>query len=449
LGRFFYYLIDMRYLLILLFACGLSLNIACAQERDFSRLDQYLDSLEAHDKFMGTVRISSEDGVEFERGVGFANVETRSKATPDTRYRIGSITKMFTTVLVMKAIEEGKLNMDQKLADFYPQIPNSAQITISHLLQHRSGIHNFTNDPIYQTYYTQPASEEKLVGVIKAGGSDFAPDSKGAYSNSNFVLLTFILEKVYGQAYPVLLEEQITGPLQLQNTYVFSSIDPSRKESYSYKYGNGWTKEAETDASVPLGAGALSSTAEDLDTFVRALFSGKLISEQSLRKMMEIKEGIGRGLFSFPYYEKKSYGHTGGIDGFTSILAYFPPEKLTVALLSNGMNYNNNDVLVAMLDTYFGKEIVLPEFRRVVLSSEELERYVGTYSSEQIPLKITVTVKGKQLIAQATGQPELVLEATDVNTFEFRQVNAVFVFDADKGGLQLKQSGQTFQFKRD
>jgi D-alanyl-D-alanine carboxypeptidase len=379
----------MRYLLILLFACGLSLNIACAQERDFSRLDQYLDSLEAHDKFMGTVRISSEDGVEFERGVGFANVETRSKATPDTRYRIGSITKMFTTVLVMKAIEEGKLNMDQKLADFYPQIPNSAQITISHLLQHRSGIHNFTNDPIYQTYYTQPASEEKLVGVITAGGSDFAPDSKGAYSNSNFVLLTFILEKVYGQAYPVLLEEQITGPLQLQNTYVFSSIDPSRKESYSYKYGNGWSKEAETDASVPLGAGALSSTAEDLDTFVRALYSGKLISEQSLRKMMEIKEGIGRGLFSFPYYEKKSYGHTGGIDGFTSILAYFPPEKLTVALLSNGMNYNNNDVLVAMLDTYFGKEIVLPEFRRVVLSSEELERYAGTYSSEQIPLKIT------------------------------------------------------------
>src|SRR5690606_27321741 len=191
---------------------------------------------------------------------------------------------------------------------------------------------------------------------------------------------------------------------------------------YSYNYGDGWVKDAETHASVPLGAGAIASTAGDLDIFVRALFSRKLISEQSLRSMMEIKEGFGRGLFSFPYYEKRSYGHTGGIDGFSSILAFFPPEKLTVALLSNGMNYNNNDMLLVMLDTYFGKEIAIPEFRRVEMSPGELERYVGTYSSEQIPLKITVPVRGKRIIAQANRQPKLVSEATEPDTFEFPQL---------------------------
>jgi D-alanyl-D-alanine carboxypeptidase len=420
-------------LLVFLIVCGLGLNRVCAQERDFSRLDQFLDSLESHDKFMGTLRISSEDGVAYERGVGFVDVDSKSKATADTRYRIGSITKMFTAAMVMKAIDSGKLSLGQMLADFYPQIPNSEQITISQLLQHRSGIHNFTNDSIYQTYYKKPITEEKLVEIISEGGSDFAPDSKGDYSNSNFVLLTFILEKVYGKPYSKLLEEHITGPLNLKSTYVFSSIDLENNEAYSYNYEDGWVKDGETDPSIPLGAGSIVSTTADLDTFVRALFSGKLISEQSLRSMMETKEGFGRGLFSFPYYEKKSYGHTGGIDGFRSFLAYFPPEKLTVAVLSNGMNYDNNEILLATLDTYFGKEITIPEFRTIVLRPEELGRYAGSYSSEQIPLKFTIAIKGKQLSAQATGQPEIILEATDAHTFEFRPVRAVFVFDVDKG----------------
>src|SRR5690606_23530960 len=220
----------MRHILSFLFVCSLGLNMVYAQERDFSRLNQFLDSLEAHDKFMGTLRISSEDGVAFERSVGYADVESGSKATPDTRYRIGSITKMFTAVLVMKSIEAGKLSLDQKLSDFYPQISDSKNITINHLLQHRSGIHNFTNDSIYKTYYTQPISEETLVEIITEGGSDFGPDSKGEYSNSNFVLLTFILEKVNGKAYAKLLGEQIIEPLNLINTYVFSSIDTSKKE---------------------------------------------------------------------------------------------------------------------------------------------------------------------------------------------------------------------------
>jgi D-alanyl-D-alanine carboxypeptidase len=419
-----------------------------AQFRDFSKLDQLLDSLEVHERFMGTVLLASDGKVDYERAVGFADLETGLKVSPGTRYRIGSITKMFTTVLVLKSVEEKKLSLDQKLADFYPQIQNSDNITISQLLQHRSGIHNFTNNADYSSYSSKPMTEEDLVEIIVKGGSDFEPDSKADYSNSNFVLLTFILEKINNKTYSELLSETIIRPLNLNNTYVFSSIDLAAEECYSYNFQGKWVKEPETDSSIPIGAGAISSTVDDLNVFIHSLFAGKLISAESLDLMMELRDGFGRGMFSFPYHERKSYGHTGGIDGFRSFLAYFPEDKLTVSVLSNGLNYNNNDILLAMLDTYFGKEIAIPTFTTVGLSSEELDRYVGDYTSDQIPLKFSFVKDGERLVAKPSGQPDTVLEATGLHTFEFKPVNAVFVFDPEKGEVLLKQGGQSFTFKK-
>lgn len=436
-----------KLILTLLILAG-TVEAGFAQFRDFSKLDQLLDSLEVHERFMGTVLLASDGKVDYERSVGFADLEGGIKASPDTRYRIGSVTKMFTAVLALKAVEDGKLQLDQRLADFYPQIPNSDRITISQLLQHRSGIHNFINNEDYSSYSSKPMAEEKLIEIIVNGGSDFEPDSKAEYSNSNFVLLTFILEKVNKKTYPELLNQEVTKPLNLENTYVFSSIDPAEEECYSYSFQGKWVKEPETDPSLPLGAGAITSTADDLNIFIHSLFSGQLISERNLDLMMEIRDGYGRGMFSFPYHERKSYGHTGGIDGFRSFLAYFPEDKLTISVLSNGMNYNNNDILLAMLDTYFGKEIAVPGFGTIALSPEELDAYLGDYASEQLPLKFTFVKDGTKLIAKPSGQPDTVLEATGVHIFEFKPANAVFVFDPEKGEVLLKQGGQNFTFKK-
>lgn len=432
----------------ILFFLAFAISTTSAQTPDFGKLNQFLDSLEQHDKFMGTVLLAVDGKPVYEKAVGYADIEGALKAVPETKFRIGSISKMFTTVMVMKAVEAGKLQLDQKLADFYPEIKNSEKITLSMLLQHRSGIHNFTNNPDYLSYNTKAISEEDLMKIIVAGGSDFEPDSKGDYSNSNFVLLTYILEKVNEKPFSAILKEQIVDPLNLKSTYVFSAIDPSRGESFSYNYNGKWIKDVETDPSIPLGAGAIESTTQDLNTFIYSLYSGKLISEESLSQLMEIKEGFGRGMFSFPYYDRKSYGHTGGIDGFRSFLGYFPEEKVTVTVLSNGLNYNNNDILLALMDTYFGKDFVLPSFQAVILSAEDLEKYVGDYASEQIPLKLVFEQDGNKLIAKPTGQQATVLEATTRHTFEFKPVNAVFIFDPAKGEVTLKQAGQTFLFKK-
>src|SRR5690606_363958 len=127
----------------------------------------------------------------------------------------------------------------------------------------------------------------------------------------------------------------------------------------------------------------------------------------------------------------------GGIDGFRSFLGYFPEDKVTITVLSNGLNYNNNDILLALLDSYFGKDVKIPSFQTITLTGEDLEAYVGDYASDQIPLKFSFVRDGEKLIAKPTGQPDTILEATAVHTFEFKPVNAVFVFNPEKGELVL------------
>ena len=164
--------------------------------------------------------------------------------------------------------------------------------------------------------------------------------------------------------------------------------------------------------------------------------------------MKEIKEGYGRGMFTFPYYERRSYGHTGGIDGFRSFLAYFPEDKVSLAVLSNGMNYNNNDILLASLNSLFGREWELPDFTEIQISEELMGKYVGTYSSTQIPMLLMVENKGGKVAVQLTGQPQSVLEASSISTFELKSVGATFTFDPEKNQVTLKQGPATILFSK-
>ena len=425
-----------------------SVQLSVAQQTDFSKADQLLDSLEVHNKFMGTVLLTENGQIRFARSRGYADQENGIKNIVETQYRIGSISKMFTSVLIFKSIEDKELNLEQALSDFYPMIPNAEKIQIAHLLQHRSGIHNFTDSKNYLEYNTEAKSEAEMLQIILEGGSDFEPDSKAAYSNSNYVLLSYILEKIHKKPYGEILQTEIVRPLKLKNTQVFGVISPQAAEARSYGYNDGWVVEKETHPSIPMGAGAISSTGEDLAQFAKGLFDGKLVSQKNLDQMMEIKDGYGFGLFSFPYYEKKAYGHTGGIDGFRSILGYFPEEKVAIVILSNGLNWNNNDIILAVLNEYFGKEVTIPSFQSFSVAEAEIDQYLGDYVSEQIPISFTFVKEGNTLIAKPTGQPDTKLEATAKHQFEFPAVGAVFIFDPENGELTLKQGGGSFLYKK-
>ncbi len=424
-------------------------QISYAQNFDKTKLDTYFQALETNDRFMGSVAVSKAGAIIYSKTIGFSDIENDKKANENSKYRIGSISKTFTSVLVLKAVEENRLSLSQTIDPYFPTIKNAEKITIRYLLTHRSGIHNFTNNPDYLTWNTQPKAEKEMVEIITKAGSDFDPDSKAEYSNSNYVLLTYILEKAFNKPYANLLQEHIIRPLGLTNTYLGGKIDPGKNECKSYRFAGAWKPEPETDVSVPLGAGGISSTPTDLTLFSGALFNGKLLKPESLDIMKTIHDGYGAGLFLVPFYNKKSYGHTGGIDGFTSVFSYFSDGDISYALTSNGTHYNNNNISIAVLSAVYDKPYEIPTFSSYEVSAEDLDQYVGIYASGQLPLKITVTKENNTLIAQATGQPSFPLEATEKDKFKFDQAGAVFEFNPAEKTMVLKQGGGQFTFKKE
>ena len=274
-------------------------------------------------------------------------------------------------------------------------------------------------------------------------------DSKAAYSNSNFVLLSYILEKTFSKSYSDLVQQYIVNPIGLENTYVFGDIHPNNNECTSYRYRGTWKVEKETDYTIPLGAGAITSTPIDLTKFSEALFGGKLLKPETLDIMKSIKDGYGMGLFQIPFYSRIGYGHTGGIDGFTAVYSYFEEDKIAYALTSNGTNTNNNTISVAVLSAVFNKPYEIPVVTTYDVASKDLDKYLGVYASDQIALKITITKQGNTLIAQGTGQPAFSLEATDKHKFRFDQVGAKFEFDPTEKRMILFQGGGKVEFRKE
>ena len=177
-------------LLIVMMICS-----SFAQNINPMKLDSLFQILEAKDKYMGSIAISENGKLLYTKSIGKDDIENNKPSTISTKYRIGSISKMFTACLIFKAVEENKIDLNQTIEKYFPTIQNSSKITIGNLLNHRSGIHNFTNDENYMSYFTAPKTEKEMVEIITKGKSDFEPNTKSDYSNSNYVLLSYILEK--------------------------------------------------------------------------------------------------------------------------------------------------------------------------------------------------------------------------------------------------------------
>lgn len=414
------------------------------------RIDSLFQILEKKDKFMGSIAVSQNGKLLYTKAIGYSDVENSKKASIETKYKIGSISKMFTASLIFKAIEENKLTLSQTLDAYYPQIENSKKITIGNLLNHRSGIHNFTNEEHLRsdTFVTKPKSEKEMIAVISKFKSDFEPNSKAEYSNSNYVILSYILEKVFKKPYSAILDSKIVKPLGLKNTYFGGETKNKNDETYSYHFTDKWEKGTDTNPSIPMGAGGIVSNPTDLTIYIEQLFKGKMISEKSLLLMKTMNQNFGMGMFEVSYFEYKGYGHTGGIDDFRSVLAYYPNEKLSVVITSNGMIYPNNNVLICALSSYFNKPFVMPTFNILELKPEVLDLYAGQYSSTAIPIKIDITRNENKLFAQATGQPAFPLDATEANIFKFEQAGIVLEFNAAKKQMVLKQGGKEFVFTK-
>lgn len=345
-------------------------------------------------------------------------------------------------------ITEGKLTLETTISKFFPQLPNANSITIHHLLGHSSGIHNFTDDDKYFEYMTKPKSREEKLQIIKKGGVDFKPGKKHEYSNTNYVVLSLIAEEIDKKYFSEILDARIVKPLNLTNTYYGKPVNIEENEAQSYGWSGNWMKSSETDMSIPMGAGAIVSQPADLNKFFHALFNGEMLTEEMLGKMHNMNSGYGYGLFQFPFYDKVSFGHTGGIDAFQSMAAYFPDEELSISVTLNGAVYPINDIMIGALSIYFGNDYELPTFEKFEVSAKDLRKYEGVYSAEGFPFDITITEKNGSLTAQATGQPSFTLEAFAEHKFRFRMAGIEMHFLPEDDKMIFKQGGITTELAK-
>lgn len=433
----------------LLYLFLLTASITVAQQTKFQKIDSLLTFLNANNKFMGSVAIRENGNVIFAKAYGFADVETNKKLDENTKLKIGSITKTFTSTMIMQLIDEKKLTLDTKLSKFYPKIPNADKITIHLMLHHRTGIPDFLNDdPNVAEYIYVENKREDLIKRIEGYTSAFEPNSQFKYSNSNYNLLGYILEDITKKTYTENLNTRIVKKLGLKNTSFPEKVDISKNEGYSFIFsGTTWEKMPEWSSSLAFSAGAIMSTPNDLNVFLNGLFDGKLVSAAALEQMKAMEDTYGKGLIIAPFDGKKFYGHTGGIENFRAAAGYLPEGNIGFSIIVNGDNYNRNDIMIGVLSLFYNKPYTFPDLKGFAVSHDTLHKCIGTYSSKVIPIKITVSEVDGVLSAQATGQSPFQLIAKSETEFVFAAGGIKMVFGENK--FSLKQGGAEYEFTKE
>lgn len=306
-------------------------------------VDAYLKSTSTKkNKFNGTALVSVNGEILLYGGYGFKNKETGALNDTGTAFQIGSITKTFTSAVVLRYYERKKLDIDDKLDKYLPGFPNGDKISIRHLLTNTSGIPDYLAvDKYGKENFSNPISREKLISFFKDGKLAFEPGTRFAYSNSGYILLARIIEIVGGKRFEDILRQEILQPLDMSGTgFDFVSLPDSNKAK---NYTDIRSRHPESvpvfDSTHAPGCGNMYSTVGDLYKWDRALCAGSILSikSQKLAYTPDI-EIYGLGWFTDTVYGKFCVFHGGGTPGFRSQLQRFPDQGVSIALLSNNAN---------------------------------------------------------------------------------------------------------------
>jgi CubicO group peptidase (beta-lactamase class C family) len=436
--------------LALVCTAGMAQNPGDAQTR--VRMEQVANSYTAKNAFMGTVLVTQGDQVLLNKGFGMAVLEWNIPDTPDTKFRLGSVTKQFTAALVLLMQQDGKLNINDPVSKYLPDAPKAwEKITLANLLGHTSGIPDFTSFKEFGAWAASAHTWDEEYAFFKDKPLDFEPGTKFSYSNSNFEVLGGILEKVSGKKYGDLLRERIFGPLGMSDSGLDSDdlVLPRRAEGYE-PGPDGLMVARSESMSVPFSAGSIYSTTGDLLKWEHGLFEGKLLSADSLKAMITPGKGnYGLGVEVNNVDGVKVIEHNGGIEGFNSNLIYVPEQRICVIVLANVNGSAPGAMGGQLLDLALGKTVVLNSERKAVpITRADSAKFVGVYDLEP-GFAITVAESGDGLTAQGTGQDALPLMYLGVKDghprFFITAVAAEIEFVPDAAGsiqsLTLHQNG--------
>jgi CubicO group peptidase (beta-lactamase class C family) len=366
------------------------------------------------------------------RGYGSANLEWNIPNSPTTKFRLGFVTKQFTAACALLLEEHGKWKVSDPVKKFMPDAPTAwEKITIFHLLTHTSGIPSFTGFLDYPDFEAKATTPEKLVERFRNKPLEFQPGSKWKYSNSGYVLVGYLIEKVSKESYQNFLQEKIFTPLGMKDTGYDSNsaIIFHRASGYSPSK-DGIINAGFINMTVPFSAGGLYSTTEDLLKWEHGPFGGKVLSASCLKQMSTpFKENYGFGLS----ISTKKIEHGGGIEGFNTEVAYWPDDQLSVIVLANLNVSAPDEIANQVAAAIHGQKVILPSERKEInLSPEVLRGYVGTYSvAPEVDLK--VTLEDNHLLTQMTGQEKIPI---------FPETRTLFFLKVIDAQLDSKETNQ-------
>ena len=405
------------------------------------KVDEYISAQMELGRFSGSILIAKGGEILINKGYGMANYELNVINTPQTKFRIGSVTKQFTAMLVMMLKEGGVLDVNDSISKFISDYPNGDKITIHQLLTHTSGIPDLLGLDNFEDFKRDPSTPQKTVEFFKNEPLEFEPGTKYEYSNSNYVLLSYIIELVTGKSYEEFIKESIFVPLEMKNTGMDSpsKLITNRADGY-YPAKDGIVNAPYIDMSIPTGGGGLYSTVEDLYKWDRALYTEKLVTKKTLEKIFTpYAEDYCYGWQKAEEFGHNCYRHGGSIEGFIAEIDRFPDDDVCIIVLSNFINTPVREIVKDLTAMLFGEHYELPVSKKVVeVSPEILESYSGTY---EIAAENTLEVSysDSKLFISPPGQPPIEIFPESEAKFFVKAFNAdmSFIKDNDNNVLEL------------
>jgi len=331
-----------------------------------AKIDELMKVYNSYRQFNGAVLVAENGKVIFKKGYGMANMEWNIPVETDTKFRLGSITKQFTSMLILQLVQEGKIKLEGKLTDYLPDYRKDTgdRITIHQLLNHTSGIPSYTGLPnFFQEISRNPYSVSDFVKKYTSGDLEFEPGTKWNYNNSGYFLLGAIVESVTGKPYEQALKERIFDPVGMKNTGYdhYATILAKRAAGYEKRPG-GFINAPYLDMSLPYAAGSLYSTVEDLYLWDQALYTDKLLSAQL--KELWYKPGLSN--YAYGWVVRNAplgaqdeqvtiIEHGGGINGFNTLISRMPDSKNLIVLLNNTGGTKLGEMFQKISAILFGK----------------------------------------------------------------------------------------------
>ena len=417
------------------------------------RVEEYLQAEMRVNGFSGTILLAHKGKPIVAKGYGLANAEWDIPNTTRTKFRLGSITKQFTSMAVLQLEQQGKLKVQDPICQHLTPCPDSWKaITIHHLLTHTSGIPSYTNSPSYVTTMMVPKTVEQMVAGFRDLPLEFEPGAQYKYNNSGYFLLGVLIEKITGHPYERVLREQIFTPLGMKDSGYDTSgrILPMRAAGYS-RQGSEIVNAPFLDMVQPFSAGALYSTVEDLLKWDQALYTDELLPAAARSAMFTPFKGDYAYGWSVPTPSPQTFGrkqvaHGGGINGFSTMIIRVTDDNITSIVLSNVQQAPSSRIARDLLAILLGQPYRVAVARTVAAVDPRVyDAYVGRYQLAPTFI-LTVTREGDRLMTQATGQAKLEVFPESDTKFFLKVVDAQITFVRDERGtvthLILHQGGK-------